>query len=168
MGTSLSKTQLLAELNHENASWQALLDDIGEANMTQPEVAGGWSIKDIVAHLTEWRRRTVKRFQATLNHEPDIVLSPWPPELQDDDEINAWIYEYNRDRPLADVLSASREVFQQLMDTIAAFSDDELQDPQRFKWLEGEPLSGRFVFSHFHEEHEPDMRAWLDRVRRGS
>ena len=67
--SSQNKTQLLAELNHENASWQALLYYIGEANMTQPEVAGDWSIKDIVAHLTEWRRRTVKRFQATLNRE---------------------------------------------------------------------------------------------------
>ena len=66
MGTTISKTQLLAELNNENAYWQALLDDIGEANMTQPEVAGGWSIKDIVAHLTGWRRRTVRRFQAAL------------------------------------------------------------------------------------------------------
>jgi len=66
MGTTISKTQLLAELNNANAYWQALLDDIGEANMTQPEVAGGWSIKDIVAHLTGWRRRTVRRFPATL------------------------------------------------------------------------------------------------------
>src|SRR5438552_10626889 len=155
MGTTLSKAQLVSELKQENADWQALLDDIGEANMTQTEVAGGWSIKDIVAHLTEWRRRTVKRFQAALNHGPDSVLPPWPSELQDVDEINAWIYESNRDRPLADVLSDSREVFQHLMDAIAAFSENELQDPQRFEWLEGEPLSGRFVFSYFHEEHEP-------------
>src|SRR6266567_4394578 len=167
MGTTISKTQLLAELNNENADWQALLDGIGEANMTQPEVAGGWSIKDIVAHLTGWRRRTVRRFQATLNHEPDFTPH-WPSDLQEDDEINAWIYKSNRDRPLADVLSDSREVIQQLMDAIDAFSDDELQDPQRFEWLEGEPLSGKFIFSHFHEEHEPDMRAWLDRVRRVS
>ncbi len=167
MGTTLSKTQLLAELNQENADWQALLDDIGFTNMMQPEVAGGWSIKDIVAHITGWRRRTVSRFQAALNHETDYT-TPWPKELQDDDEINAWIYESNRDRPLADVLSDSREVFQQLVDAINAFSDDELQDPQRIEWLQGEPLSGKFVFSHFHEEHEPDMRAWLDRVRRGS
>jgi len=165
MGTTISKTQLLAELNHENAYWQALLDDIGEANMTQPEVAGGWSIKDIVAHLTGWRRRAVRRFQAALNHVPDFPPL-WPEALQEDDEINAWIYKANRDRPLADVLSDSPEVFQQLVDAIDAFSDDELQDPQRFEWLEGEPLSGKFVFSHFHEEHEPDMRAWLDRVRR--
>ena len=163
----ISKKQLLAELQSEQAAWLALLDEIGEENMTQPEVAGGWSIKDIVAHLTGWRRRTVSRFQAALNREPN-VSPPWPSELQDDDEINAWIYEANRDRPLADVLSDSREVFQQLVDAIDAFSDDELQDPHRFEWLEGEPLSGKFVFSHFHEEHEPDMRAWLDRVRRGS
>ncbi len=166
MGTPISKTQLLAELNDENASWEALLDDIGEANMTQPEVAGGWSIKDIVAHITGWRRRTVKRFQATLNHESNVT-TPWPPELQEVDEINAWIYEANRDRPLADVLSDSREVFQQLFAAIGAFSDDELHDPQRFAWLEGEPLSGKFVFSHFHEEHEQDMRAWLESVKRG-
>ena len=167
MRTTISKTQLLAELNQENASWLALLDDIGEANMTQPEVAGGWSIKDIVAHLTGWRRRTVRRLQVALNHEPDFT-PPWPPALQDDDEINAWIYEANRDRPLADVLSDSREVFQQLMDVIAAFPDDTSQNPQLIEWLQGEPLSGRLFFGHFHEEHEPDMRDWLDKVRKGS
>nr|HET6904858.1 ClbS/DfsB family four-helix bundle protein [Ktedonobacteraceae bacterium] len=167
MGTTISKTQLLAELNDENASWLALLDDIGEANMTQPEVAGGWSIKDIIAHLIGWRRRTVRRLQAALNHEPDPPPL-WPSELQDDDEINAWIYQSNRDRPLADVLSDSREVFQQLVDTINAFPNADLQDPHRIEWLEGEPLSGKFVFAHFHEEHEPDMRAWLAKVRRAS
>ncbi len=41
MGTSLSKTQLLTELRNEQAAWEALLDEIGEAHMTQQEVAGG-------------------------------------------------------------------------------------------------------------------------------
>ena len=52
MGTSLSKTQLLDSMRHEQVAWEALLDEIGEAHMTQPEVAGGWSIKDIVAHAS--------------------------------------------------------------------------------------------------------------------
>ena len=30
----------------------------------------------------------------------------FPPELREVDEINAWMYESNRDRPLADVLRA--------------------------------------------------------------
>src|SRR5690349_6575078 len=114
MGTSLSKTQLLTEMRTEQAAWEALLDESGETHMMQPEVAGGWSIKDIVAHLTGWRRRSVRRFQAFLKHDPDFA-PPWPPELREDYEINAWIYEANRDRPLAEVLSDSRDVFQQLI-----------------------------------------------------
>jgi hypothetical protein len=164
MGTSLSKTQLLTELRREQAEWEALLDEIGEAHMTQPEVAGGWSIKDIVAHLTGWRRRSVRRFQALLNHAPDFS-PPWPPELREDDEINAWIYESNRDRPLTDVLSDSREVFQQLVETLNAFSEDELQNLRRILGLEEEQSSASLFFAHFHQEHEPDMRAWLEKVK---
>jgi len=166
MDSYTSKAQLLDDLRDEQARWEALLHDIGEDHMTQPGVAGEWSIKDIVAHLTGWRRRTVGRFQAALRHEP----SPpplWPPHLQTDDEINAWIYAASRDRPLADVLRESRDVFEQLVETLGAFPESDLLDPARFPWLEGEPLSGAAFFAHFHEEHEPDMRAWLDRVRRG-
>ena len=165
METSLSKTQLLTEMRTEQAAWEALLDEIGEAHMTQPEVAGGWSIKDIVAHITGWRHRTVRRFQALLHHEPDFS-PPWPPELREDDEINAWIYESNRDRSLTDVLRESREVFQQLVETLDAFSEEELQGLRRVFGLEDEPVSGRFFFAHFHEEHEPDMRAWLEKVNK--
>lgn len=163
----IGKKQLLAEMQSEQAAWLALLDEIGEENMTQPEVAGGWSIKDIVAHLTGWRRRTVLRFRAALD--PTVDMTPdYPAELDEDDEvdeINAWIYKANRDRPLADVLNDSREVFQQLVAEVSALSDEQLNDPQRFPWLEGERLTGAFIFGHFHEEHEPDMRAWLSRVK---
>src|SRR5437763_13481711 len=118
----VSKKQLLAERQSEQAAWLALLDEIGEENMTQPEVAGGWSIKDIVAHITGWRRRTVLRFRAALD--PTVDMTPyWPAELDEDDEvdeINAWIYKVNRDRPLADVLNDSHEVFQQLVAEVSA------------------------------------------------
>ena len=163
----ISKKQLLAEMQSEQAAWLALLDETGEENMTQPEVAGGWSIKDIVAHITGWRRRTVLRFRAALD--PTVDMTPdYPAELDEDDEvdqINAWIDKANRDRPLADVLNDSREVFQQLVKACDALSDEQLNDPQRFPWLDGERLTGAFLFGHFHEEHESDMRAWLARVK---
>jgi hypothetical protein len=164
MGLTTSKAQLLTDLKDEQAQWEALLGDIGEAHMTQPGVAGEWSIKDIVAHLTAWRRRTVGRFQAALRHEP-TPPPPWPPELQTDDEINAWMHASDRDRPLADVLAESRAVFQQLVGTLSAFPEAELLDPTRFEWMGDEPWNGAALFGHFHEEHEPDMRAWLDQIR---
>src|SRR3989442_13022054 len=103
----ISKKQLLAELQSEQAAWLALLDEIGEENMTQPEVAGGWSIKDIVAHITGWRRRTVNRFRAALDPSTDR-RALWPPEFHETDEvaeINAWIDKVNRNRPLPSVIS---------------------------------------------------------------
>lgn len=165
MDSGTSKAQLLDDLKDENTRWEALLRDIGEEHMTQPGVAGEWSIKDIVAHLTGWRLRTVGRFQAALRHESAPSPS-WPPHLQTDDEINAWIYAANRDRPLADVLRESRDVIQQLVETLDAFPEADLRDPTRFPWLEGETFTGASFFEHFHEEHELDMRAWLERVWR--
>jgi hypothetical protein len=167
MATTSSKAQLLDDLRTEQAQWEALLADIGEEHMTQPGVAAEWSIKDIVAHLNGWRRRTVGRFQAALRHEPSPAPD-WPADLQTDDEINAWIYAANRDRALADVLADSRALYQQLVETFGAFSEADLLDPARFPWLEASdlPLTGAALYGHFHEEHEADMRAWLEKIRR--
>lgn len=177
MASIRSKAQLLEELRDEQAGWEALLQDIGEEHMTQPGVAGEWSIKDVVAHLTFWRQRTVARLQAALHGEP-LPPQSWPAELGteadldawDDiatDKVNAWNYANNRDRPLADVLGDSRAVFDQLLAAVAAFPEADLLNPARFPWISAEefPLTGALFFGHFHDEHEPDMRAWLERIR---
>lgn len=110
------------------------------------------------------------RFRAALDPTIDMT-PPWPAELgeldenDDVDEINAWIYQTNRDRPLADILNDSREVFQQMVTAVTALSDEQLNDPQRLPWLAGEQLTGALIFDHFHEEHETDMRAWLVKVK---
>lgn len=170
MDGTASKAQLLDNLKDEQARWEELLRDIGEEHMTQPGVAGEWSIKDIVAHLTFWQRQTVGRFQAALRNEP-LPPPPWPPHMGTEDEIsardevsawdevNAWICITNRDRPVSDVLRESRDVFQLLVETLDAFPEGDLFDSACFPWLGG-------FFGHFHEEHEPDMRAWLERIRR--
>jgi hypothetical protein len=163
----MTKATLLADLQREQEQWEALLAQIGEARMDQPGVAGEWSIKDIVAHLTGWRQQTVGRLQADLRGKPEPA-PPWPTELQTDDEINAWFFATNHDRSIHDVLADSRQLFQQLVDTIAAFPEPELLDPTRFPWLEGEPLTASGLFAHFHEEHEPDIRSWLTQQNRSA
>ena len=54
----MRRADLLAQLRSENEGWEGLLAEIGEDRMDEPGVAGAWSIKDIVAHLAAWRRRT--------------------------------------------------------------------------------------------------------------
>ena len=157
----MNKSELLNGLQEEYQQWKALLDQIDPARMDQPGVTGHWSIKDIVAHLTGWRRRTVARLQAAQRREPEPP-PPWPAHLQTDDEINAWIYETNHERPVREVLDESHQVFQQLLAAMEGLPDEVIMDPGRhLPWLEGQPLSAGQFFAHFHEEHEPDMRAWL-------
>jgi len=156
----MRRAELLAELNSEQKAWEGLLAQIGEDRMDKPGVQGEWSIKDIVAHLTAWRRRTVGRLEAVAKGQPE-PKPQWPSDLQDDDAINAWFHERDRSRSVRDVLSESRAVFQKLTSAIEKIPEEKLDDPKSFPWMQGTPLSGAAVFSHFHDEHEADMRAWL-------
>ena len=157
------KAKLLRELQEEYQNWQALLDQIGPARMGQPGVAGAWSIKDIVAHLTGWRRRTVGRLQALQLGQPEPP-PPWPAHLQTDDDINAWIYQSRQSDSVSEVLDESHQVFQQLLAVIESLPEDVLAEVHRLPWMEGQPFNAAEFFAHFHEEHESDMRAWLTRV----
>ena len=159
----MNKAELLRELQEEYQHWQALLDQIGPARMDQPGVAGAWSIKDIVAHLTGWRRRTVGRLQALQRGQPEPA-PPWPAHLQTDDDINAWIYQSRQSYSVSEVLDESHQVFQQLLAVIESLPEDVLAEVHRLPWMEGQPFNAAEFFAHFHEEHESDMRAWLTRV----
>jgi len=162
----MNQSELLNGVREEYRQWEALLNQIGETRMDQPGAVADWSIKDIIAHLTGWRRRTVARLQAAQRGEGEPPPY-WPAHLQTDDEINAWIYEANRGRSVREVLDESDQVFQQLVAAIEGLPDEVLSDPARhLPWLEAQSIKPGDFFGHFHEEHEPDMRAWLARVEK--
>ena len=167
----MKKSELLNWLQEEYRQWEAFLDQIGEARMDQGGVNGDWSMKDIVAHLTGCQPRLITRLQAAQRGEPDPP-PPWPAHLQTDDEINAWIYEANRGRSVREVLDETQHVHQQLLAAVEALPDDvriEVVEPAfHLVWIDEQHfLVGEF-FDHFRDDHEPDVRAWLDQGVNGS
>ena len=161
-----TKTRVLDAIDAERAAWHALVAEVGEDRLEEPGPMGDWSFKDLAAHLTGWRQRSLDRIEAGLRGEPDSS-PPWPAVLATDDEINAWIHQREHDRPVAAVLADADDSFARLRASVDALPEPELNDPARFPWLDGQSLgtsilSGDF-FGHLHEEHEPDVRAWLDR-----
>jgi hypothetical protein len=167
----MKKSELLKWLQEEYRQWEAFLDQIGLARMDQPGVNGDWSMKDIVAHLTGWQPRLIARIQAAQRGEGEPP-SPWPAQLQNDDEINAWIYEANRGRSAREVLDESRRVFQQLLAVIEGLPDevriDEVRNDRTYYLvcLGDERFPAGEFFDHFHDDHEPDIRAWLARTEK--
>jgi hypothetical protein len=168
----MNKSELLNELREEYQQWEALLDQIGPARMDQPGVNGEWSMKDIVAHLTGWQPRVNAHLQAAQRRESEPP-PPWPAHLQTDDEINAWIYESNRGRSVREVLDESHQVFQQLLAVVEGLPEDvrieQVHQGTRvyhLVWLDGQRFQPGEFFDHFHDDHEPDIRAWLARVEK--
>jgi hypothetical protein len=159
----MKKSELLDWLQEEYQKWEAFLNQIGPTRMDQPSVNGDWSMKDIVAHLTGWNRWLVARLRAAQGSEPEPP-PPWPAHLQTEDEINAWIYDSNRGRSVRDVLDETHQVYQQLLTVIEGLPDEVLIEQEwHLVWLGGQRFPAGEFFDHFHDDHEPDIRAWLAR-----
>ena len=158
-GETGAKESLLARIDNEREQWQRLVTEIGQDRMEEPGPMGEWTFKDLAAHLTGWRERTLARLDAGPGQEAQL---PWPAELDDDDEaVNQWLYERDRDRPLDDILIEADTSFERLASAIRALPEEDLITPGRFPWLGEETLADADFFGHLHEEHESDIRRWL-------
>ncbi len=160
------KDHLLAALREEFDRWDELLTGLSEAEITTPLVPSNWSIKDVMAHLWAWQQRTIARIQAArLDREPEFPN--WLTGVDPDgegalDQVNAWLYESQRDEPWPSVHRKWREGFQQLIEAANAISEEDLLD-KTWPWMREYPLYTVLVssYGHHHLEHFESLRAWL-------
>ena len=153
----MDKIRFLDTLLAERAEWDRVLSQIDEARMAVPRVAGEWSVKDVVAHVTWFEREMVGVLTAYALVGSDLWDLPG-------DERNRVIFEQNRQRPLEDVLTEARQVFDQLLAAVRPLSDEDLVDPGRFRdmpadWVPWQILAGN-TYEHY-RDHLPALRAWL-------
>lgn len=167
----MNRAELLHWLKEEHRKWQVFLDQIEPSQMEELNVVGHWSIKDVIGHLTGWNRKLVANLRAALDNEPEPPL-PWPAHLQTEDEINAWHYETHRPLSVSAVREEADQVFEQLLTIMEDLPDDVLIETvqpgadQAYHLVclgDQKFLAGEF-FHHFHDDHESEIRAWLDRA----
>ena len=95
--------------------------------------------KDIVAHITAWEQRLVHWLQDAAQGKAPCI--PEEGATWDDmDRLNSQTLMENHDRPFSQILEASHDSFQQLLEQIELLSEEDLTNPERFAWMEGEPL----------------------------
>jgi hypothetical protein len=158
--TTRSREQLVAEIRADRAFWRALRDEVGRERMNEPGPMGDWTFRDLAAHLAGWRNLRIAQLEAAGRGAPQPP-TPWPADLDDDDRINDWIQEQNRDRSLEDVLDDYDSTFERLAAALEGLTDDQLTDTKAFDWTDGTPLIESEPASHLHDEHLPGVRAWL-------
>lgn len=134
MGKRLSKAELLPEIDGEKEKLDKLLAGLRADEMIESGVTpGGWSVKDILAHLTGWQRMILSFHEAEKRGEDPEVPGhglTW----RETPKLNSLIYEEYRETPLSEILEnfeASHRCMLGLMDTE---SDTDFITVGRFHW----------------------------------
>ncbi|MBI4673028.1 MAG: ClbS/DfsB family four-helix bundle protein [Chloroflexi bacterium] len=126
------KQALLEQLISTRAEWDELVTQLINKQQTSVPLTGIWTLKDIVAHLSFWETRAVKWFEAAARGtepEPSPVRRDWSEE-----QINEWIYEQNQARSLEEVLAASRQIHEAVVNAVRAMPEEELAG-REISWL---------------------------------
>jgi hypothetical protein len=165
MDTPMTKAGILNDLRAARVEWDDLIAQVDEARMTESGMAGCWSIKDVVGHLTAVDRWNVNALLAHARGEPVPALDEQLMELE---ERNRRHYDQNRRRPLQEILQESWQIFHELVGLLEAQPEDFLTQPQAFEGLPHPIVIGQSLkdaCADHYRHHMPDVRAWLQRTR---
>ena len=156
---NVSNIDVVQELKIARADFLDSLDGLTPDQMLIPGVAGYWSIKDIIAHLTAWQSELVTGLNHIQNKRvPNIV------KIEDMQSWNEEQYHINVRRPFSDVFQDFEGVHRMLVKMVGDFNSKILFDNRRFSWMEGEPLYYLIEDAAiYHEkEHAEDIRRWRE------
>jgi hypothetical protein len=141
------------------AQWAALQDayaGLTAAQMQQAGVAGDWSVKDILAHVTTWE-------EESLAHLPTILAGKTPPRYSVTyggiDAFNAKRTEEKRGLALAEVLEQLDAVHRRLVEYIHSAPEELFTRETRFR-----RRLRIDTYSHY-PGHAAAIRAWREQLR---
>jgi uncharacterized protein (TIGR03083 family) len=154
----MTKRELLEAIQKGRAEFEAALAKLSPEQMVAPGVMGEWSVKDILGHIGMWESRLVTILYAVERGATPSQLVHTQAEV---DKVNAGSYAEQRDRPLDRVLADFHGVHRQLLKRLDAVEENDLFDPKRFQWMEGESLAKLVAgdtFEHY-AEHRSAIRS---------
>lgn len=153
----MTKRELLALMHATRQELEALLGQLTPGQMSQPGVAGAWSVKDMLAHIAWYQAEEVEFFGET-----GVAASPLWATPQD--ARNELLLGQNRERTLEDILAEFRSAFARFLSVVEGLSDAELNQSGRFPDTRADRLPWQAIAVHSYEhdrEHIALIRQWL-------
>jgi hypothetical protein len=155
----MTKDEIFEALEDEREKFLDAIEGLSDEAVLEAGVVGEWSVKDILSHLIAWEAEQVKLlWQAKQGIQPNTVHF----SDRSVDELNAAWYAEFKARPLDRILADFQAVRKQTERRVNSYSDKDLNDPQRYPWLQGFSLWEWVANDSFkHEaEHAAQIRAW--------
>ena len=155
----MDRQQLLKKLDKAWALFKESYAGLSDSQLTEPGVAGEWSGKDILSHVTIWEAEALKYL-------PLILKGGRPPRYATlyggIDVFNAQMVGQKRDLSLSDVLRQLEETHRQLVDYLQSVPEEQFTHETRFRrrlrldTYSHYPLHTRGIWEWRH------LRGWVD------
>ena len=156
-----TKSELIVAMREARRLWDSWIAKVPLVGIDEPVDPGEWSVKDILAHVTEYDRWLGLGLALRLQKPPDL----WLADLSRD-QFNAALHEQILDRPPVEVMADSQHVFAEMVQAVAAHSEAYLfgthhvagvpYEVRPFEMLKSES------YGHYHD-HLPTIQAWVKR-----
>ncbi len=156
---AMTKLELLDLIARDRASFDAILARVPADLVAEPDLPGGWSVKDVLWHVAWGEREALGAARARALTGSDL----WS---LTEDERNAAVVAEGRTHSLEEVEREYRESYRALIAELQAMTDDELNDPGRMRGLV-EAVPGwppwRILYDPGHyADHGGTIERWLE------
>jgi uncharacterized protein (TIGR03083 family) len=153
------KPTLLQRIRESYSVLETALARFDADQMITPHPPDGWSVKDIMAHITFWERYALERLQEVGRGETPQMLG----DITDDDvnRINQEALEAGRARTLDDVSADFARVHADLWAEVQALPDDS-DTAWWARWPAPEVGKQIIIYNTYdhYQEHIDMMREW--------
>ena len=157
------KPQLLAWITASRAELDAVVAPLSDAQMVAPGAEGALSVKDLLAHVSWWERRTLRALDYTARGEAPPKLAAEGEGEAGVDRVNAETFRANQGCSLADVRTEYARSGRDLLAALNGYSEADLFDEEGFTKILEFPalyLIAGDTYLHY-PDHLASIRAWL-------
>ena len=151
----MNKREVISRIKAERARWYALVAQVDDDRMLQPGAGGGWSGKDIVAHVIWYEQEMVGMLKSRVLAGSNLWARPVH-------ERNAAVREEIKDLSLQEVRAWADRTFPALIEQLELLPEEGYADATYFEHMPGEWVPWMVIagntFKHY-PEHLPAIWA---------
>jgi hypothetical protein len=155
------KAELLARIDREWQALQQAFAGLSEQQMSVPD-AGGWSIKDNLAHLAAWERFMRLHYLGNTPPHEAMGIDQETFQTLDEEGTNAIIFQRNKGRSLTDVLEELSRTHAESLARLEAMSFEEMMKPRLPDDPQKSPVIGVIIGNTY--EHYREHRITIEKL----
>jgi uncharacterized protein (TIGR03083 family) len=155
------KAELMRRIHHEWAALERVIESLNDEQMTVPD-AGGWSIKDNLAHLTVWETFMRLHYLQNLPAHEVLDIDEEVFKRGDEDEMNDIFLQRSKDRSVSDVLSELRQTHEQVLADLAQVPFTDLMKQYYPDDPEARPLLCWVIYNTY--DHYQEHRLTIEKI----